>query len=177
MPLSENWINDYVFTVDQFFSVEECNQYIQISEDIGYEDALVTIGEDTGDGNAMSSRPTTQRRLAGVRNNQRIVFQNHPIANLLWERANDFVPAEQDGRTAVGCNEMLRFYRYDVGQQFNWHQDFPFERENGEISLWTLMVYLNENFEGGRNILRRLLFRGVLRRVPSDTQTRPGAVL
>ena len=46
-------------------------------------------------------------------------------------------------------NELLRFYRYDVGQQFNWHQDFPYERDNGEASQLTMLIYLNDDFEGG----------------------------
>ena len=54
-----------------------------------------------------------------------------------------------DDRAAIGVNELLRFYRYDPGQQFNWHQDFPFERDNGEQSYLTFMIYLNDNFEGG----------------------------
>jgi hypothetical protein len=51
--------------------------------------------------------------------------------------------------TAVGVNERLRFYRYDVGEQFEWHYDGCFERENGERSFLTYMIYLNEGFEGG----------------------------
>jgi hypothetical protein len=131
----ENWFNDYVFTVTEFLSAEECDQYIRISEDIGYEDALVTFAEDNGTGGAMSSRKVGEMRLPQVRNNQRVIFKNTDIADFLWERASDFVPTEHEGRTAIGCNEMLRFYRYKVGQQFNWHQDFPYERDNGEKSF------------------------------------------
>ncbi|MCR9199316.1 MAG: 2OG-Fe(II) oxygenase [Planctomycetaceae bacterium] len=29
------------------------------------------------------------------------------------------------------------------------HQDFPFERDNGERSFLTFMIYLNDDFEGG----------------------------
>ena len=38
----ENWLNDFVFTVDEFLTPDECENYIHLSEDIGYEDALVT---------------------------------------------------------------------------------------------------------------------------------------
>lgn len=135
MPV-ENWLTDCVFTVDQFFTREECDQYIRISEDFGYEDALV-------------SSPGGQVLRTDIRNNQRVMFRNDEIAGFLWERAADFVPGEFDGRAAIGVNEMLRFYRYDPGQQFNWHQDFPFERDNGERSFLTFMIYLNDDFEGG----------------------------
>lgn len=135
MP-EENWLTDSVFTVAPFFTPQECHQYIRISEDCGYEDALV-------------SSPHGQILRTDVRNNQRVLFRNDEIARMLWERAADFVPSEFDGRPAIGVNEMLRFYRYDPGQQFNWHQDFPFERDNGERSFLTFMIYLNDDFEGG----------------------------
>ena len=44
MP-EENWLTDCVFTVDRFFTPNECDKYIQISEDFGYEDALVNTPE------------------------------------------------------------------------------------------------------------------------------------
>lgn len=135
MP-EENWLNDSVFTVENFLTPEECQKYIRISEDFGYEDALV-------------SSPRGQVLRKDLRNNERVMFQNEEIAAWLWERASDFVPYQYDDRSAIGVNEMLRFYRYDPGQQFNWHQDFPFERDNGEQSYLTLIIYLNDDFEGG----------------------------
>ena len=50
-------------------------------------------------------------------------------------------------------NERLRFYRYDIGQQFDWHYDGAFERDNGERSQLTFMVYLNDGFVGGETAL------------------------
>ncbi len=135
MP-EENWLTESVFVVEGFFSPSECDEYIRMSEDIGYEDALV----NTPDGTVLRT---------DVRNNQRVMFQNEEMAAFHWERASEFVPAEYDGRAAIGVNELLRFYRYDPGQQFSWHQDFPYERDNGEKSFLTFMIYLNDGFEGG----------------------------
>jgi len=132
----ENWLNDYVVTVDEFLSPQECDKYIRISEEFGYEDSLVTS-------------PQGQVLRKDIRNNQRVMFENEEIAEWLWDRAREYVPPEYDGRAAVGVNELLRFYRYDPGQQFNWHQDFPFERDDGEQSYLTFMIYLNGDFEGG----------------------------
>lgn len=138
MP-EEHWFNEFVFIVDEFLTPEECRKYIQISEDFGYEDALV-------------SSPQGQVLRTDIRNNQRVLLQNKEIAEWLWEKAADFVPVEHNDRTAIGVNELLRFYRYDPGQQFNWHQDFPYERDNGEQSFWTFMIYLNDDFEGGETL-------------------------
>lgn len=137
MPVpEERWLNDYVCTITHFLTPEECDRHIQMSEDFGYEDALV-------------SSPQGLVLRKDVRSNERVIFHSEEIAEWLWNRARDFVPQEFEGRTAIGVNEMLRFYRYDPGQQFDWHQDFPFERDNGEQSHLTLMIYLNDNFKGG----------------------------
>lgn len=136
MTPEENWLNDYVFTIESFLTAEECERQIEISEELRYEEATVTS-------------PRGEVRLTDLRDNQRVLLQNEEIAEWLWERACDFVPREVDDRPAVGVNELLRFYRYDAGQQFDWHQDFPFIRENGEQSLYTFMIYLNDDFEGG----------------------------
>lgn len=58
-----------------------------------------------------------------------------------------------EGRQAIGLNERFRFYRYDPGQQFATHMDGSFVRQNGERSLLTFMVYLNDAFEGGETVI------------------------
>lgn len=132
----ETWLNDYVFTVNEFLTIQECKKYIEMGEEVGFEEALVN-----------SERGAI--RVPDLRNNDRVMFKNHEIADWLWDRAEEFVPSDFNGRSPIGLNEMLRFYRYDPGQQFNWHQDFPFERDNGESSCLTLLIYLNADFEGG----------------------------
>jgi predicted 2-oxoglutarate/Fe(II)-dependent dioxygenase YbiX len=69
---------------------------------------------------------------------------------VLWQRVRAFLPQIFRKKWCpVGLNERLRFYRYDVGQQFDWHMDGYFERDNGERSFFTFMVYLNDDFDGG----------------------------
>lgn len=136
---SETWLNDYMFTVSSFFSEKECDEHIAMGEDIGFEEAKVT----TQGGSV---------RAANVRNNDRVMFKSQDIADRLWSYAEDFVPVEFEGRQAIGINELIRFYRYSEGQQFIWHQDFPYERDNGEKSFLTLLIYLNDGFEGGETL-------------------------
>jgi hypothetical protein len=38
---------------------------------------------------------------------------------------------------------------YDPGQRFAPHMECSFQRDNGEQSQFTFLVYLNDNFEGG----------------------------
>lgn len=136
-----DWLTDEIFVIEEFLSPEECRRYIDWSETNGYEDALV-------------SSPSGHVLRADVRNNQRVIFDSPELAAELWERAEDLMPpdvedAESECYHPIGLNERLRFYRYDPGEQFDWHQDFPFERENNQRSFWTLMIYLNDGFKGG----------------------------
>jgi hypothetical protein len=131
-----NWIDDGIFTLTGFLSPDECEDYIRLSEDLGYDDAPI----NTVFGPQI--RPD-------VRNNQRVMLDDPDRADELWRRVREYVPADVGGQRAVGVNERFRFYRYEVGQQFNWHFDGAYERPNGERSQLTFMVYLNDGFEGG----------------------------
>ena len=129
-------VGDDVFTVGQFLSVAECNDLIASSESVGFEPATVnTVG-----GHQM---------LPDWRNNTRVMVDDHDRAAWLWHRARPFVPNTIDGWHAIGVNERLRFYRYDPGQQFDWHTDGYYRRENNDRSFLTFMVYLNGGFAGG----------------------------
>jgi hypothetical protein len=53
------------------------------------------------------------------------------------------------GCDRVGLTHALRVYRYQVGQHFGLHRDQSYA-EDGHISQLTLLLYLNEDFEGGQ---------------------------
>ncbi len=135
MP-EETWLTDGVFYVEDFLTADECAKLIVIAEEFGFEEALL-------------SSPKGAVRRSDIRNNDRVLFESVEMAEELWEKTADFVPSEYDDRPAVGLNELFRFYRYTPGQQFHWDQDFPFERETGEKSYLTMLIYLNADFEGG----------------------------
>jgi predicted 2-oxoglutarate/Fe(II)-dependent dioxygenase YbiX len=149
-----------VFTVQELLTPEECAAYIAQSEAQGYDDAPIT----TAFGPVHAPE---------IRNNQRVMLDAPEVAEALWRRVAEFAPPKWEGWNAVGLNERLRFYRYDAGQQFNWHYDGYFERANGERSQFTFMIYLNEDFEGGELEFKYLNHRiapkqGLLVAFPSD---------
>lgn len=84
-----------------------------------------------------------------IRNNDRVILDDVELATELWGRVRDRIPLLRGGRHVRGLNERFRFYRYAPGQKFAWHSDGPFQRENGEVSLLTFMIYLNEGYRGG----------------------------
>lgn len=125
-----------IFTVTNVLSPEECQEYINYTEEIGFSDAPIT----TAAGPIMSP---------GIRNNTRVMFDSEKIANKLWQRIQEFPPKRCEGRDVIGLNERFRFYRYVPGQRFAPHGDGYYARENGERSFFTFMIYLNEDCEGG----------------------------
>ena len=126
---------EQIFAIHDFLSPEECDHYIRFTENIGYHPAPIM----TSFGPRMASE---------VRNNERVMIDDVKWANLLWARAEPFIPSPFKFRTASGLNERFRFYRYDVGQTFRPHQDAAFGR-NDEVSQLTFMVYLNDGCQGG----------------------------
>jgi predicted 2-oxoglutarate/Fe(II)-dependent dioxygenase YbiX len=127
---------DITFVIHQFLTSQECDAFIAQSEQAGYEEATIT----TAAGFVMNKE---------VRDNARLILDDVELAARLWQRAQQFIPGRIRSWQAVGFNERFRFYRYDPGQKFAPHYDGYFERDNGEQSHYTFMVYLNDDFEGG----------------------------
>ena len=70
------------------------------------------------------------------------------MADELWQKICLLVP-NMEGWEPVGLNERFRFYRYEFGQQFKRHMDGPHRRSEDEQSWVTMIIYLNDDFEGG----------------------------
>lgn len=143
--LQANFLHPDVITVDGFFTPAECNDLIARSEAESYEEATIM----TANGGIMAK---------GVRNNDRVISDDPDMAARLWERLKTLLPSPYRNRfVPVGLNERFRFYRYGPGQKFEWHQDGSFSREDrDERSLFTFMVYLNDECEGGETMFRHL---------------------
>lgn len=134
--LEADWLTEEIFVVPGLMSAEECAALIARAEDIGFEEATLTS-------------PDGPVRIAAIRDNDRVIVADEDLAAELWGLLEEIVPIEVEGMRAAGINERFRFYRYENGQQFDWHQDAAFERDNGEVSQLTLLIYLNDGFEGG----------------------------
>jgi prolyl 4-hydroxylase len=141
--LKFNKLTDTIFTVEDFLTRKECLDYIVQSEGIGYELAKVNTASGA-------------KVMTGVRNNNRAFHNSEELAASLWDRVQPFVPAQLGNSTAIGLNELFRFYRYQRGHQFKGHFDESYVRNATEASYFTFMVYLNDNFQGGDTTFRQL---------------------
>lgn len=134
----QNIINETmeIYTIENFLTVDECHELIHKSEQIGFEEAGVNI-----DG--------AQKMIKMVRNNERIMYQDEEYASFLWQKLQPYIKSEVGNSTAIGLNEMFRFYKYNPGQRFKMHRDGSYKRSESEFSYYTFLIYLNEEYEGG----------------------------
>ena len=111
-----------IYILSDVLSPAECDEYIVISERLGFDDAPISeVGGEVV--------------RADVRNNARVMIDDPEIAEMLWARIKAEVPAFLDGRQAIGLNERLRFYRYDPGQhsQHTWMGVLPERTANAVL--------------------------------------------
>jgi hypothetical protein len=74
------------------------------------------------------------------------------IPHLRQEELNDIRPFGISGKGkwfAECVNPYFRFTKYNEGHFFKKHQDGGYVNNNNQRSILTLMIYLNDNFEGG----------------------------
>ncbi|EGC28644.1 hypothetical protein DICPUDRAFT_159898 [Dictyostelium purpureum] len=129
------------FVIKDVFSSEECDEWINITEEKGYEKALLNIG-----GGEQILAPE-------VRNNDRCIIDSEEMADKIYQRVKHLLPNEMNYHEKVSLNERLRFLRYYPGQEFKLHSDGQYCRESGpkkgECSFITIQLYLNKVEKGG----------------------------
>lgn len=126
----------YIIQVRDAFRSDECLKLIDRIESLGPKVATInTTGGTQVD--------------RDVRNNDRVIFEDPELAETVMERIGDRAPQEIHGSTLVGANERFRCYRYQAGMRFAPHADGAFHRNEREQSFYSVLVYLNEDLEGG----------------------------
>ena len=86
------------------------------------------------------------------RTNERLVFDDPQLADLLYSRVRRFLPS------SVRLNERLRACRYGPGQHFGRHRDGVY-RDGDSVSRQSFVLYLNDDFRGGETAFEDRSFR------------------
>ena len=126
----------YIFTLEDVLSSSECEQLISRIESLGPTTAPIN-----------TAMGTTVK--LGVRNNERVMFDDESLAQDLYMRIKQLLPQTIHGMNICGFNERFRGYRYQQGMRFAPHSDGAFIRNDDEQSWYTFIAYLNQDFEGG----------------------------
>jgi prolyl 4-hydroxylase len=134
--MKKNNLEEFLFTIDSFLTPSECDELTIWSEHKGYEEAKIQVSGK-------------EIMMKTVRNNSRITFVDYDLANRIWEKFKPFAVTRFANSEVTGLNELFRFYRYEKGERFKKHIDGSYIRNEEEASYFTLMIYLNDDFEGG----------------------------
>eukprot|EP00746_Dinoflagellata_sp_MGD_P121307 gnl/MRDRNA2_/MRDRNA2_56516_c0_seq1.p1 gnl/MRDRNA2_/MRDRNA2_56516_c0~~gnl/MRDRNA2_/MRDRNA2_56516_c0_seq1.p1 ORF type:complete len:1062 (-),score=173.32 gnl/MRDRNA2_/MRDRNA2_56516_c0_seq1:174-3071(-) len=144
------------FAVDQFLSKQECLHLIAAAEGAGLDSVSWEYDPK-------------------YRDCRRAIFHDTKAAGELWRRLLPLLCRDDlhevrpigwgtDGVWApYGVNECLRISRYDVGGHFAMHRDGPFVLNDDKRSIFTILVYLNDEFEGGETAFDKGIPDGTLK--------------
>lgn len=75
-------------------------------------------------------------------------------------KVKEFAPIKIGNSYAIGLNELFRFYKYGTGHRFKKHIDESYIRSENEASFFTLMIYLNDNYNGGETKFNEITIEG-----------------
>ena len=117
-----------LWSVDDVYSPEECARFVNLIE---------------------ASSPELATNNALYRDQDRVIRDDAAIATELFRRLRAHLPERMGDLHLLGLNERLRFYRYKPGQRFPPHMDHWYRPSETRITLHTVLVYFNDDFEGG----------------------------
>jgi prolyl 4-hydroxylase len=117
-----------LWTVDDVYTEAECRNFIDLIE---------------------QSSPALATNNPLYRDQDRVIKDDPEIAEELFRRLRPHLPEQIDRLRLVGLNERLRMYRYRSGQRFEPHMDHWYRPSENQITLHTVLVYFNGDFEGG----------------------------
>ncbi|XP_078447979.1 2-oxoglutarate (2OG) and Fe(II)-dependent oxygenase superfamily protein [Wolffia australiana] len=117
-----------LFTVPNYLNPNEAKGFIEAAECSGFSHQG-SLGPARGE---------------AFRDNDRISFNDAGLAKCIWESGLDrvFAGIKLQGKSAVGLNPNIRFYRYKVGQRFGRHIDESVDLGGGQRTKYTLLIYL-----------------------------------
>ena len=117
-----------LWSVEDVYSADECARFIDLIE---------------------RSSPALATNNPLYRDQDRVIKDDPEIAAELFRRLRPNLPDQMGSLRLVGLNERLRFYRYHSGQRFDPHMDHWYRPIEYQITLHSILVYFNDNFEGG----------------------------
>ena len=130
-----------LWEIENVYSPLECQQFIQ---------------------KINQANPAIATNNPSFRNQDRVIFDDADIANDLFQRIKNFIPQQVEQFQVTRLNERLRCYRYNISQRFAPHMDHWYQANDREISLFSVLIYFNNDFEGGETKFMEQLEKSVM---------------
>ncbi len=144
------------------------NTHLYIIKDYDYEiDSVLTKDECTSIINKVGGKYFKSNYDTTVRDSKRICVIDHQLANILWKRLEDVIMKHYQNEVPFGynvdsarkwiptkINECFRIFKYEspsVG--FKPHFDNQYCESFDCRSVLSIVIYLNDNFDGGETII------------------------
>lgn len=108
------------------------------------------------------SSPTLATNNPLYRDQDRVIRDDPDMATDLFGRLRPLLPERMGSLRLIGLNARLRFYRYRPGQRFQPHMDHWYRPNDRQITLHTVLVYFNDDFEGGETVFQEQFDRTVV---------------
>ena len=133
-------INDHIFILHTILRETECDAIIDLAENTGFKIAGIYTDAD-----GETIIDTNKRR------SMRCILDSAEFSKLLWKRIqHGSIHRFPNGLVAKRLNEHLRILKYTEGDSFAIHKDGNYlTPDMSEISQYTVLVYLNDDYEGG----------------------------
>ena len=117
-----------LWLVDDIYTPSECKDLIKYIE---------------------KSSPSLATNNPMYRDQDRVIRDDRTLSRELFRRLQPHLAEKMGNLSLVGINERFRMYRYRVGQRFAPHMDHWYRPNHDRITLHSVLVYLNGNFDGG----------------------------
>jgi hypothetical protein len=117
-----------IWTVDDVLTAGEC--------------AAMVAGIEGAPGLVLADNPL-------YRDQDRVIVDDPAFTIDLFTRLRPSLPAHFGPLVLEGLNPRTRRYRYRPGQRFAPHTDHWYQPDRLRTTLVTVLVYLNDDFEGG----------------------------
>jgi hypothetical protein len=133
----------YARILKEVLTPEECHRLIQIAEARGFVPASIYTDR------------SGKEYYSDTRKSYRCIIDSQKFVDTLFQRLQSILPQTwKAGETIVGLNERLRILRYYPGDYFAPHSDGSYASPCGDISKITILIYLNDGYEGGFTTFR-----------------------
>lgn len=143
-----------LWTIDNFVTVNECDQLVREAREKGFVGSAVQNSKDTSKMNMKTM----------ARNSETAFIKRSDTTDLFGSRARDALRSLGVKDVDSYNLEGLQVQKYEKDQKYNPHYDTFADKDGSEQRSWTIMVYLNEqdstnNLEGGCTYFPNIDFR------------------